>query len=619
MNDQQATATEIEKLTGLLQQAINENDKDNVQIQLWNMDILFKQLKTNHLKDLTSSTNDEVMHQAHKTYKDIEAVILNAKNEADRYLMRTNPFEKYPRSPSSRGSTSPSVKSNNSQTNNIDEDRDTAASQDTGAPSITSTVLSDLPYRQTVLDIQQHKARMEDEINNKQIEQLNRHKKEKRKLRMKTEEEYRKLDEELQRLIKEAKQRKKSYKEEAYQQKQEMKHRHNEEKRNLKRMKQELEFETEQRFIEAEKTVLGYNEESRKEMHQRFPKIDMHEINKAALPIRVHKSATADSELEGNALQLDTQVQSLASMDQQVLPNENGQLNANAFVQRILDLMQAPPADLIIFDGNPRKFHLFLKAFDSAVHSRSLDDCAKLTRLPKYCSGEPKSLVESFMVLEPTQGYLQARAMLERRYGDKFVITKAWADAILDRQPIKAKDALALRKYADDLQAWKLTLNALGHSCMAEMNTSSILIHVIGKLPSYLQDRWRMEVQDIRLLKQPTFEDIVAFTEKAAEEANDPVYGLLGREKTTPGASTFSTSAQPTQLQRQCQVCQESHSIFHCKTFKRMKPLERLNLANERRLCINCLKPGHQHTECYSQRVCPIEDCGQRHTIFLHI
>ena len=45
MNYQQATTTEIEKLADLLQQAITENDKDSVQIHLWNIDILFKQLK----------------------------------------------------------------------------------------------------------------------------------------------------------------------------------------------------------------------------------------------------------------------------------------------------------------------------------------------------------------------------------------------------------------------------------------------------------------------------------------------------------------------------------------------------------------------------------------------
>ena len=135
-------------------------------------------------------------------------------------------------------------------------------------------------------------------------------------------------------------------------------------------MKQELEFEAELKFIEAEQTVPGYNKESRNETHQRQHRIDKHEISKAALPIiGTHESAI---------------------------------LNGNAFVQRILDLVQALPADLITFDGNPRKFHLFLKAFDSAVHARSFDNCVKLTCLAKYCSGEPKSLVESFMVLEPT-------------------------------------------------------------------------------------------------------------------------------------------------------------------------------------------------------------------------
>ena len=283
------------------------------------------------------------MHQAHKTYKNTEAVIMNVKNEAGRYLMRTSPFEKYPRSPSSRRSISPGVKSDNSQTNSIDEERSTASSQYTRTKSITSTALSDLRYRQTVLNIQQHKARMEQEIKTKQKEQANRHAEEKHKLKIKTMQEYRKLNEELQRLIKEAKQQKALYKQKAHEQKQKMKRRHEEEKTRLRRMKQELEFEAEQRFIEAEKTVLGYNEESRHETHQSQYRVDMHEISKAALPIiGAHESAISDSELQGYALQPDTQVQSLASMEQQVIPNVNGQLNGNAFVQRILDLVQAP-------------------------------------------------------------------------------------------------------------------------------------------------------------------------------------------------------------------------------------------------------------------------------------
>ena len=34
---------------------------------------------------------------------------------------------------------------------------------------------------------------------------------------------------------------------------------------------------------------------------------------------------------------------------------------------------------------------------------------------------------------------------------------------------------------------------------------------------------------------------------------------------------------------------------------------------------MNCLKPGHKNTECWADRRCPIETCGERHNIYFHV
>ena len=659
-DDEDVTATKFIKLADLIQQAIDENDNDSVKIHLWRLNTLFKELKKDHLDYLMSSTNPDEQHKSHKTYEEIEAIVLKLKHAAESYLIKANPCENSPRS--SRCSTSSDTDSSSPHDNIINQERSTDSSkhcsttyaglptpsrlisevssisdalsrhtsranimsepsfQYSGKRSFRSNATENqiLIYRQTVLQIQRRKARMEVEITDKLKEQVRRQTKERQQLKSEAHDEYKSLQEELQRIIEQAKQRKELQKERSQQQEQEMKQRHQQERNRLKMKRQELEFDTEQQLIEAEKAAFAYDEEITGEMPQNLLKLDTHQIKNAALTTREPEPVVRHTSVQRHPRSHETQMQTLTNTEQHI-SHEYGKFNTNAFLASMIDIIQAPPAEIITFDGNPLKYHLFLKAFDNAVHNRSFDDCAKLTRLVKYCTGEPKLLVESCMLMDASEGYCQARALLEKRYGNRFTITKAWMDKVLQRQQLKARDATALQKFADDLRACKVTLDALGQSYADEMNTSTIMTLIVDRLPSYLQDRWRTRVQQIRTLKRPTFKDLVEFTERAAEEANDPVYGQLGAERTTRGTSAFMTNMPLSQSQRQCQACNENHSIFHCQVFRSMKPTERLNLANERRLCINCLKPGHYNTECHSNRVCPIEDCKQKHTIFLHI
>jgi len=70
---------------------------------------------------------------------------------------------------------------------------------------------------------------------------------------------------------------------------------------------------------------------------------------------------------------------------------------------------------------------------------------------------------------------------------------------------------------------------------------------------------------------------------------------------------------------RPCIVCKEEHHLFHCPKFKSMKPVERLKLVKDNRLCENCLRSNHVVSNCRKASVCSVPGCGQKHTKFIHV
>ena len=661
MENQSSISSKIKQTVKLLQQEIDNKNKDNVCIHLWSLDILFDKYKNNQCDFLSGTADEEEIQKALQSYKSIEGIVHDIKNFSERFLTVVNSDGEDHLPMSSRHSTSPDVSHAHVQDNNMVQERLTASCQHcstiyhglptpsrhtieasntsesrytsatkvvseslskcTDAPTVSASVSSHLSYRELSLEIQRRKAHLDQEMKYQMKEQARRQAEEKRTLRLDAEEETQKLEKELQRLIDEANQQKRIRQEKRKEEKQEMKRRHQEEKRRLEIIRQDIEFQTEQELIHAEKNAYGYEDESINnayEMHKKRPTIDIHEIRKAALPMNEHKTRIKAMPLPTEPHETELSTQPLLNGDHTNTENQCRKNTENIFLNKIIDTMQAPPAEIMIFDGNPLQYNIFIKAFDNAVHSRSFDDNAKLTRLVTYCKGEPRSLVESCMIMDASEGYYRARHILQKRYGDKFTITKACTDKLLDRQQLKAKDAAALQKYADDLRICKVTLDTLGPSSTAEMNASSSLARVFEKLPDYLKGRWRSKLQEIKLTRKPDFEDMVLFVEKAAEEANDPVYGLRAFDRNQ--GTALVTHIKTTQASnKSCPACQKDHHIFSCVTFRNMKVTERIKLANEKKLCLNCLKPGHRSTECYSERSCPIQNCGQKHTVFLHL
>ena len=185
------------------------------------------------------------------------------------------------------------------------------------------------------------------------------------------------------------------------------------------------------------------------------------------------------------------------------------------------------------------------------------DNAARLARLVQLCSGEADRVVNCCLLMPADQGYPRARQLLKQRFGDDYTIVNLWVSRLTEGR------MNGLREYADDLRSCLETLTAM--DAAQEMDTMGNLAKVVGKLPNYLQSRWRGQAQHLRREgRRPRLRDVVAFTEEAADEAEDPVFGWARVPRPTRTEKTPKASFAATTTAQQCPVCRDDHKAASC-------------------------------------------------------
>ena len=128
---------------------------------------------------------------------------------------------------------------------------------------------------------------------------------------------------------------------------------------------------------------------------------------------------------------------------------------------------------------------------------------------------------------------------------------------------IKAEDGTALNKFAIFLLSCK---NALaGSQYASKFDQPGNIQKLIFKLPFNMRERWRRSADDImeRQLRPVEFNDLVAFMDREARIASNPVFGNIsgnaqpffnsrkgkpvGFRSSKPKTTTFATQVNPNQ------------------------------------------------------------------------
>lgn len=315
--------------------------------------------------------------------------------------------------------------------------------------------------------------------------------------------------------------------------------------------------------------------------------------------------------------------------------------------QQTLSLL--PDREIPVFDGDALHYRTFIKAFEQCIERNTTMVDDRLYYLQQYTKGQPRSLVTSFLHMDPTVGYMEAKKQLEFQFGNRFKIASAFMTKALNWPVIKPEDGTGLRSYALFLRSCYHTMQDIDG--LRELENSTNLRQIASKLPFRLRDKWRVNVCNMQDQdKRVTYKDLVEFIEKQSRTMLDPVFGDLSSSSTVETKTVFlkpkpqTVGSKPrdrasfattvvhvpgtrnneckqktnsTAFERPCLFCEKNHTFEHCELFQSRPNTERIEYMKTNGMCFGCLTKGHVSRTCKKKMTC--EKCSLSHPTILHI
>ena len=140
-----------------------------------------------------------------------------------------------------------------------------------------------------------------------------------------------------------------------------------------------------------------------------------------------------------------------------------------------------------IFNGDPLKYPIWLKAFETLIESRAVNPAERLHFLGRYVAGEAKEVIQGFMLMAGEDTYQRAKEMLSKRYGDPFAVTSAFRKKLDVWPQIAPYDSLGLRKYADFIDQCEKAIEKV--ASLKVLNDDQENQKMASKLPKWALSR----------------------------------------------------------------------------------------------------------------------------------
>ncbi|XP_022102427.1 uncharacterized protein LOC110985605 [Acanthaster planci] len=306
-----------------------------------------------------------------------------------------------------------------------------------------------------------------------------------------------------------------------------------------------------------------------------------------------------------------------------------------------LNLSRLPPPEPGVFSGDPLKYPSWRISFETLIEKRGVPPSERLHYLKRYLTGPAKEAVDGFLILSSDDAFDQAKALLQKRYGDPFVIANAFRDKLDTWPKIAPRDGKGLRNLADFLRQCESAMKT--NENLNILNDDRENRKLLAKLPDWLVPRWGRKAQEWKEKhnKSPPYTEFVKFVVKEADLACDPVTSLQSLKAERPssestkqdarsarkeskraaGASTFSTATETKRKggfqDEVCLLCEKrSHQLDDCRSFLSKTLEERKQFVMKRGLCFACLTQGHRSKQCRQRKTC--QTCKRRHPTSLH-
>lgn len=356
-------------------------------------------------------------------------------------------------------------------------------------------------------------------------------------------------------------------------------------------------------YIEARIKIIDDYWQSFKRAHQDLVKITPKEL-KGTLPYFLNEEFFLYEDLY-NVLQGDLKDMLTSLRDS--LPRESQLTNTSCNMQG--GIVHLPKIQLPTFSGGYEAWPAFKDLFMSLVHDNpTLSDVQKLHYLKTSVSGEAEALLKHIQVT--ASNYSSAWEILSTRYGNKRLILNHIMKRLFNQKKMTSQSAVQLKCLLDT------TTECLNNLKNLEISTDSwdlIIIHLlIQKLDPETHRSWEEHAYREESETLPTWKDFKKFIESKFRTLELVTITTSNIKQVKERSFHVATPV----TERVCVMCQENHTLCHCKDFIKMEPNERSEYVKNKHLCFNCLVPGHSVSRCKLPVSCRI--CRRRHHSLLH-
>ena len=295
-------------------------------------------------------------------------------------------------------------------------------------------------------------------------------------------------------------------------------------------------------------------------------------------------------------------------------------------ISELVNINRLPVPEPGVFDGDPLQFLAWKSAFCTLIEKRGIAPSERVHYLKRYLSGDALKCVSSLLLIPTDDSYVEAMALIEKRFGDPYNIACAFKSKIENWPKIHSRDSRSLRDFSDFLKQCEVA--ARHNPSLRVLNDDTQNRVMLSKLPDWLVSRWAREVHKIRQSTQqyPLFANFVSFLSREADIACEPVtmlhtekkdHNTSGGKKTSQGTSHLTLNTVNANQNSACHFCQKTnHPLEKCFKFKSKPMQERKAFIIEKKLCFGCLSPGHSSKFCKQRLYC--SECKKRHPTPLH-
>ncbi|XP_050293738.1 uncharacterized protein LOC126734245 [Anthonomus grandis grandis] len=291
--------------------------------------------------------------------------------------------------------------------------------------------------------------------------------------------------------------------------------------------------------------------------------------------------------------------------------------------------VKLPVIELPKFSGAFDKWLEFKELYVSLVHSVSnLDQIQKYHYLKASLEGSAAQCIQCLEI--SASNYELAWDILCQRYDNKKLIIHNHIKSLFSIPEINSSSPQSFRNFVDLLSK---NLNSLECCGVKTQNWDPLIIYMVSS--KFDKDTIKEWEQCISKVDSPTISCLKDFLtaradflykiglHKPNENFKSGQHDFKSKTmsgKRFSGNTTTNRDPNPTLTNRSnsfsCYHCDKPHSIYKCEAFHKLSVIEKENRLKALRICMNCLKKGHDLSTCNAGSC---RHCKEKHNSLLHV